>query len=80
MYLVSLESSLKMQENDVNFMLISWILFELSKFEIEKYMSVRFCRMSVPGTEVRNEPPTLSDLNENNGVHSGIPEHKVLRI
>ncbi len=35
MYLVSLESSFKMSENGVYFMLLSWILFELSKFQIE---------------------------------------------
>ena len=42
MYLVSLESSSRMQENGVYFMLISWILFELSKLQIWKF--IYFCQ------------------------------------
>ena len=61
-----------MQENGVDFMLISWMRFELSKFGIWKYMSVRFHRIYVLGTEVGNEPLTLSDLNQNYSVHLGI--------
>ena len=73
MYSVSLESSLKIQENGVDFMLISGILFELSKFAIWKYMSVRFHRINVPGEEAENEPLTLSNLNKNNAVNLEVP-------
>ncbi len=39
MYLVSLESSLKMEDNGVHFMLISWILFKLSWFQIWTFIN-----------------------------------------
>ena len=48
MYLVLLESCFKLQENGVYFMLLSWILFELSKFQ---YRNIFLCQGMTHGFE-----------------------------